>query len=236
MGDEPPFPGNRRYTPCRYPKATYAAMVSLLDEQIGGLLRLLKELDLYENTLLVFTGGNRVTDDIYVDELETYRSEIAVNRRISGKLSLAEKKLHVPMIVSWPKEIVAGTTSGILTSSYDVMATFCDLAHIEAPVTDGISIYPALLGKNRKQKEHECLYWEHSASDGEVAVRFGSWKAIVGEVMKGNRTIRLFDMQTDPNEQCDVAAQNPEIVEQALQFIKREHTSPHLKIFDFPTW
>ena len=54
FGDEEPYLGNKGYFPCRYPRATYAAMVSYWDEQIGGLVAKLKELGLYENTLIVF--------------------------------------------------------------------------------------------------------------------------------------------------------------------------------------
>ena len=234
--DEAPFLGNRRYSPCRYPKATYAAKVSCFDEQVGGLVQLLKDLGIYENTLLVLTGGNHTAGEVFTDELNAYRLSFSKNRSGLGEVSLSENKLHVPMFVSWPKEIEIGVTSDFLTASWDVMTTLCDLVKVEQPVTDGISWLPTLRGKQRKQKEHTCLYWENAEADGEIAVRFGVWKAFVSDVMKGNREVRLFDLSVDPNEYHNVAKQHPDVVEQVLHLIKEGHTPPILKIFDFPTW
>ena len=236
MGDEAPFLGNRRFSPCRYPKATYAAMVSFFDEQVGELVDLLKELGIYDNTLLVLTGGNRVTNEACAAELNVYRSSFSLKAGGSEKVTLSEDKLHAPMIVSWPKEIKTGATSDILTTSWDVMATLCDLVKVEAPLTDGISWLPVLRGKQRKQKAHEFLYWENAELDGEIALRMGIWKAYVGDVMKGNRQVRLFDLSVDPNEHLDVAEQHQDVVAQVLRYIEKSHRSPSLKIFDFPTW
>ena len=53
--------GDKGYFPCRYPKATYAAMVSYMDEQVGCLIELLKECGLYENTLFLFSSDDGPT-------------------------------------------------------------------------------------------------------------------------------------------------------------------------------
>ena len=57
FGDEEPYTGNKGYMPCRYPHATYAAMISYFDEQVGKLVDKLKQEGLYENTLIIFTSG-----------------------------------------------------------------------------------------------------------------------------------------------------------------------------------
>jgi arylsulfatase len=61
FGDEKPYTGQAGYLPCRYPHATYAAMISYFDEQIGQLIEKLKAEHLYENTLIVFTSDNGPT-------------------------------------------------------------------------------------------------------------------------------------------------------------------------------
>ena len=61
FGDEEPYLGDQDYFPHRYPRAAYAGMVSYLDEQVGLLVQQLKDLDLYDNTLIIFTSDNVVS-------------------------------------------------------------------------------------------------------------------------------------------------------------------------------
>ena len=60
IGEEEPFTG-KSYFPCQYPKATYAAMITYLDEQVGEIVALLEELGLTEETMIVFTSDNGPT-------------------------------------------------------------------------------------------------------------------------------------------------------------------------------
>src|SRR5699024_8945067 len=53
FGDEAPYLGDEGYAPVRYPRATYAAMISYLDEQVGKLVQKLKDIGEYENTLII---------------------------------------------------------------------------------------------------------------------------------------------------------------------------------------
>jgi arylsulfatase len=101
------------------------------------------------------------------------------------------------------------------------MPTFAELAGVEAPANDGISLVPTLTGG--EQPKHEYLYWEFPGGKGWVAVRWGEWKGIVKNVHKGNNVMELYDLHTDLRETTDVAAQYPEVVEQMWKFIKESH-------------
>ncbi len=57
FGDETPFAGGS-YVPVRYPRATRAAMITLLDQQVGALVKKLKEQGVYNNTIIVFSSDN----------------------------------------------------------------------------------------------------------------------------------------------------------------------------------
>ena len=236
FGDEKPYEGSSGYFPCLYPRATYAAMVSYLDEQVGQLVQKLKELDLYENTLIIFTSDNGPsfnggTDSQFFDSAAPYKSDYGW-----GKCSLREGGIRVPMIASWPRHIRKGTTTELLSAFWDIMPTFCDIAGVETPATDGISILPTLLGK-KKQKKHPYLYWEFSSDfGGQKAVRMGKWKAYVANVLKGNRQIALYNLEKDPGEQQDVAAQYPKVVSQILQIFRDEHENPEFEQFNLPVW
>lgn len=236
FGDEEPYLGNKGYFPCRYPRATYAAMVSYWDEQIGGLVQKLKELGIYENTVIIFTSDNGPTfnggsDSPFFDSAKPFKSELGW-----GKASLREGGIRVPMIASWPGHIPAGSESDLLSAFWDMMPTMCELAGVEPPTTDGISMVPEMLGQTANQKKHEYLYWEYPEAGGQKAVRMGNWKAFVRNIHKGGRKVELYDLSDYPYEQNDVAEQHPEIVEKVLKIFRTEHVDSDIKKFEMPVW
>lgn len=236
FGDEEPYIGDKDYFPCRYPHATYAAMVSYWDEQIGGLVKKLKDLGIYENTVIIFTSDNGPSfnggcDSPFFDSAKPFKSEGGW-----GKASLREGGIRVPMIASWPGHIPAGTTSNHLSAFWDMMPTMCELAGIEPPVTDGISMVQEMLGKTEKQKKHEFLYWEFPEAGGQKALRMGYWKAFVKNIHNGGRKVELYDLSKDPREQNDVAEQHPDVVKKVLEIFRSEHTTPEIKKFEMPIW
>ena len=236
FGEEEPYVGNKGYFPCRYPRATYAAMISHWDEQIGGLVTKLKELGIYENTIIIFTSDNGPTfnggsDSPFFESAKPMKCEAGW-----GKASLREGGIRVPMIASWPGHIEAGSQSDLLSAFWDVMPTLCDIAGVECPPTDGISMLPELLGKKKKQKVHDFLYWEYPEAGGQKAVRMGKWKAFVNKVRKGNKDIELYDLSADPREQHNVASQHPEIVKEVLEIFRSQHEEAEIKNFNLPVW
>ena len=236
FGDEEPYIGNKGYFPCRYPRATYAAMVSYWDEQIGGLIQKLKDLGIYENTIIIFTSDNGPTfnggtDSPWFDSAKPFKSE-----RGWGKASLREGGIRTPMIASWPNHIQAGSTSNLLSAFWDMMPTMCDIAGVESPATDGISMLPEMLGKKEEQKHHEYLYWEYPEQGGQKALRMGDWKVFVPNIHKGNRDIELYDLSTDPREQVNVAKDHPEVVKRVLEIFREAHVDAEVERFKMPVW
>jgi arylsulfatase len=112
------------------------------------------------------------------------------------------------------------------------MPTFAQLAGIKCPSTDGISIMPTLLGKNKRQKQHEYLYWEFNEIKGAKAVRWGKWKGLLDNIKKGNTTMQLFDLEKDVREQHDVADEHPDVVKKIQQIMKEARTVPANKKFN----
>ena len=60
--------------------------------------------------------------------------------------------------------------------------------------------------------------------EGQQAVRMGDWKGLRNRIFKGNMEIELYNLKSDPREQNNVAAQNPEVVKSIAQLMKQEHT------------
>ncbi len=206
FGDEEPYTGDQGYFPHRYPHACYAAMVSYLDEQVGEIVKLVDELGLSENTIIIFSSDNGPTynggtDSPWFDSAKPFKSE-----RGWGKGYLHEGGIRVPLIVKWPGKINPATQTALISANYDLLPTLCGIAGVEAPSEiDGISFLPTLLG-NKKQQEHEFLYWEFPAYGGQQAVRFGNWKGIRKNIFKGNLKVELYDLDNDIRELDNVAA------------------------------
>jgi arylsulfatase len=231
FGDEPPYPGDQGYFPCRYPHATYAAMVSYLDERIGELVRVLKEHGKYENTLIIFTSDNGPTynggtDSPWFDSGGPFRSGQGW-----AKGYLHEGGIRVPLIACWPGKIVPGSESDHLSAFWDLLPTLCDVSGAELPPkVDGISFLPELLDEGEQQK-HPYLYWEFPEYGGQQAVRMGDWKAIRKNIRQGNLELELYNLSVDIQEQQDVAGDHPDLVRQMEQIMKKEHRPAQLEVF-----
>jgi arylsulfatase len=231
FGDEEPYAGDQGYFPSRYPHATYAAMISYLDERVGELVSVLKEQGQYENTLIVFSSDNGPTfnggtDSPWFNSGGPFRSE-----RGWGKAFLHEGGIRVPMIASWPAEIEAGTNSDHISAFWDLLPTFCEAAGTDVPEgVDGISFLPELLSEG-EQGQHPYLYWEFPASGGQQAVRMGNWKAIRKDIREGNMEIELYNLEDDIQEQNNLASEYPEIISEIELIMEREHVPSALERF-----
>ncbi|GAB3665125.1 arylsulfatase [Echinicola sediminis] len=231
FGDEEPYLGNKGYFPTRYPKAAYAAMVTYLDAQVGELIAKLKATGQYENTLIIFSSDNGPTynggtESPYFDSAKPFKSDYGW-----GKGFVHEGGIRVPMIAAWEGKIKPGTSSNLISAFWDVMPTLADVAGAPTPEKiDGISFLPELLGE-KGQEKHDFLYWEFPAYQGQQAVRMGKWKGIRRDIFKGNMEIELYDLESDPQEQNNIAQSHPEVVTKIAEIMKNEHSTPSIDRF-----
>jgi arylsulfatase A len=215
---EIPFQGGH-YGRQDYPRAAYAAMVTHMDEDIGKLNSLLKELKLDENTVVMFAsdngphveGGN---DPSFFNSSGGLRGE---------KRSLYEGGIRTPFIVKWPAMIDSARVSIHISAFWDVLPTLFDVSGVDIPKDiDGISFLPELLGE--KQTKHDLLYWEfHGYTGDKQAIRLGKWKAVRDKIKAADTPIQLFDIEADPYEKSDVAGQFPELVAQMKTLFDKTH-------------
>ena len=231
FGDEEPYGGSQGYFPCRYPRATYAAMVSFLDHQIGELIAELKKLGIYENTIIIFSSDNGPTYNGGTDSPWFNSGGLFKSERGWGKGSVHEGGIRVPMIVSWPAKIEEGKVSGHISSFYDVLPTVCELAGVTVPEdVDGKSFLTELTGDGTTEKL-DYYYWEFHAHNGQQALRLGNWKAIRKNILQGNMEIELYNLENDIQEQNNVAAQHPGLVKQIEEIFKAEHVEATIERF-----
>lgn len=231
FGDEKPYLGEQGYFPSRYPHATYAAMVSYLDDQVGQLIKKLKETGQYENTLIIFSSDNGYAYNAGCDPawFNSFAPFAVTYGR--GKGFVHEGGIRVPMIASWPGKIKPGSETKLISCFYDILPTVCEAAGIPIPAeTDGISFLPTLLGE-KKQPKHEYLYWDFPEYNGQQAVRMGPWKGLRLNMQKGNTILQLFNLDDDSKEINDIAGQHPDLVDQILGIMQKEHRKSEFSRF-----
>ena len=226
---ETPYRG-KQYQPHDTPRAAYAAMISRMDRTVGRVMDLLKELKLDQNTIVLFSSDNGAID-AYAGTDAKFFGSLANFRGMKG--SLYEGGIRIPLIVRWPGHVKAGTTSDLPVAFWDLLPTLGDAAGIETPKgLDGVSILPTLTGRG-EQARHEFLYWEFPAYRGQQAVRAGKWKIVRQNLVKGPSAFELYDLEADPSESKDVAAEHPDVVKR-LEAIAREQHTPS-DIFPLPS-
>ncbi len=224
LGDEEHYNGSKGYFPNRYPHAAYAGMITYLDDQVGELIAKLKELDLYENTLIIFTSDNGPTytggvDAPFFNSAGPFMEEYGRTKGFTY-----EGGIRVPMIAHWQGKIEQGTTTDHISAFWDVLPTIADLIGAETPGDiDGISFLPTLL-QEQVQTKHDFLYWEFPSYNGQQAVRMGKWKGIRKDIFDGNMEIELYNLENDPSESNNIAGENPDVVSQIENLMKEQHT------------
>ena len=201
--------------------AAFAAMVTLLDKQVGEILDKVKELGLDKNTIVMFSSDNGPhmeggADPDYFDS----------NGALKGyKRDLYEGGIREPMIAWWPGKIEAGSTNNHISAFWDVLPTVAEIAGAETPGNiDGISFLPTLMGEG-DQKQHDYLYWEFHERGGRKALRKGDWKLVRYNVLNPeNTTTELFNLAIDIGEENNVADENPEVVKELMELMESART------------
>ena len=195
----------------------HAAMITRMDRDVGRLLDLLVELDIAEDTLVVFTSDNGHHNESGHDP-EFFDD----NGPLRGmKRHLYEGGIRVPTIAWWPGQIQPGTETHHIGYFGDFMATACELANQSPPTpNDSISFLPLLMGKQDRQEQHDYLYWEFYERQGARAIRQGNWKAVRP---KWNAPVELYDLSSDLGEANDLAEQYPDRVERMAQLMEEAH-------------
>ncbi|MEQ1828823.1 MAG: arylsulfatase [Pirellula sp.] len=212
--------------PWSEPARRYAAMVTMVDRQVGEILALLKELGIEKNTLVFFSGDNGGQDRF--PDKENPRGLHNANKDPKtgvefrgGKGSLYEGGLRVPFMAYWPGKIAPGRVSEYLGFFPDVMPTIAEVTGAKLPPDiDGLSILPELIGETASghaQAQHEFLYWETA---GWSAIRQNQWRAVRP---KPTGAWELYNVSSDPSETKDVANTNPEILRKLTLLADKSH-------------
>jgi arylsulfatase A-like enzyme len=199
---------------------SYAAMVTRLDSDVGRLLALLKELQLDDRTLVVFSGDNGSSFPPNSEFGKLF--DQAANGLRGFKRELYEGGLRQAAMARWPGVVPAGRVSDEPWAFWDVLPTVAELTGAKIPAgvkVDGLSLVSYLKGGPAPTREY--FYWELHEGRPIQAIRFGDWKAVRSGPFK---PLELYNLKTDPGEANNLAAQNPDLVAKAESLIKHART------------
>jgi arylsulfatase A-like enzyme len=193
--------------------ATYAAMVTRMDEEIGRLLKTLDDLGLAEHTLVVFSSDQGATFEWGNQGTSAYHDS---NRPFRGqKRTLWEGGIRVPAVVRWPGKVPARTISHEPLSMLDLLPTFLAAAGAgpdPAWQVDGRNMLPVWMGAEKAPPR--TLFWEWRAEgSSQLAVMRGDLKL----VLTGNNPPELFNVETDPAERRSILAEHDALAKQLRQ-------------------
>ncbi|MAG56233.1 MAG: aryl-sulfate sulfohydrolase [Planctomycetes bacterium] len=198
--DKPPAGGHRN--------ARYAAMIASMDESLGRVLAALDEKKLADRTVVIFYSDNG-----------GHGSVTNAKPLRGAKGTLFEGGIRVPMIVRWPGNVGAASTSDVPVIGTDLYPTFLELSGASRPsqILDGESLVPVWTGRGKLKRD--AIYWHFPAylqgrfeGDGfrtrpGGVIRSGRFKLI--EYFEDGRKL-LFDLEADAGEKTDLASGMPE--------------------------
>ncbi len=184
-----------------------AAQLEVMDKGVGLISDKLEELDLADDTILIFTSDNGG------------ETRITTNAPLrGGKSELYEGGIREPFIIRWPGRIPGGAVCDQPISTVDLYPTFLELTNIEPDLKqhlDGISLDPLLRG-SAEQIENRAHYWYFPLPEKHFlggrssdVVRKGKYKLIE---FFDDQTVELYDVVKDVGEENDLSSTMPEKV------------------------
>ncbi len=211
----------KRFASLPLERRIYAAMISAVDDGIGGLRKALERNGQLDNTLIFLLGDNGAT----VEKRAGLNQNFATagdNGVFKGfKFSLFDGGHHVPACVSWPARIPKAGAVKELAMSMDILPTICNATGADLPAAvDGSNILPVLTASAKSP--HDALYWFQG---GQLAIRRDKWKLVLngrlydrraegGQPLKGEDAIWLSDLEADPGETRNLRRQHPTVVDE----------------------
>jgi len=202
-------------------EAIYYGNVSQTDHETGRLLKALDEMNLRDNTFVMFTSDNGPETFMrYKTALYSHGSPGALR---GMKLHMREGGCRIPGIVRWPGKSQPATVCSEPVNGTDVLPTLCEVAGIEPPkdrAIDGASIAPIF--HNKTIPRQRPLYWryDNALTEAKIAMRQGDWKILSD--LKFEK-MELYNLKDDLPESNNLVNKHPQKLNEMLAQLKAIH-------------
>ena len=186
------------------PQKAYTNVIEHLDTEVGRLMKAIRDSDLAQNTLVIFTSDNGPW-------LRFKHHGGSAKPLRDGKGTNFEGGQRVPCLMWAPGRIPANTTSNAFLSTLDLLPSLATLTDTPLPAdhtSDGHNAAPTILGHEPSPRSEFLYYSSHGALTG---IRSDHWKLLQPGKAKKPKTL-LFNLAQDLSETTNLAPQHPEIV------------------------
>jgi arylsulfatase A-like enzyme len=216
----------------------FATSTRRIDDQVGDILKLLKDLKIDSNTLVVFSSDNGPSIESYLPKpyVKYEASFFSSFGPFDGiKRDVLEGGMRMPVIAKWTGHIPAHTIVNSPSISYDWMPTFLDAAGLPAPaVSDGVSLLPSVTGKGRQRAS--MIYSEYfeggktpaypefaAVNRGRVRnqmqmIRMGNLVGLRYNIKSQDDNFQIFDVLKDLHQQYNLAeTKNMDVLQRKMK-------------------
>ncbi len=202
----------------------YAAGVRRIDDAVGDLKKLLQDLAIDTNTLVVFTSDNGPTTEDYLTLTPSYVANFfdTFGPMDGVKRDTWEGGIRLPTFVRWPGQITPGLINSSPSQFHDWMPTFTELAGLPAPArSDGVSLVPTLMGVGSQRPstiyvEYDDPYSTPSYPEFEPThrgrthnqmqvIRLNGLQGVRYDIATHADDFEIYDVANDPKEAANLA-------------------------------
>lgn len=201
-------------TKMRQDNATYAAMVENTDDNVGRLLKVLSNLNIDDNTIVILTSDNGGLSNDGTNKRDLATTNFPLR---AGKGHLYEGGVKVPLFIKWNNNFKPHTDANSLVMLMDIYPTVLDIIGQKSlPNKDGLSMLP-VLKQNQNWSKRETFWYSPNARPGNtgdsksMAVRSGNWKLVY---FYEKDITELYNLKSDPGENNNLSAKFPQKVKE----------------------
>ena len=205
----------------------FATMTRRIDSCVGDLLKLLRDLDIDEETLVVFTSDNGPHKESYLkDELYRPTSFRSYGPYDGIKRDLWEGGIRMPSLAWWPGSIPAGRIDHAPSQFHDWLNTFVDLAgEPQLAMSDGVSLSPTLTGLGLQEPGQVYIEYYNKRSTPTYedfdkshrgrprlqmqALFLNGYKGVRMDIQGHQDAFEIYDVENDPQETRNLAGSSP---------------------------
>lgn len=193
--------------------ARIAAMITNIDENVGRLFKKLDELEIRENTIVIYLNDNGPNSMRYVGNMRGMKSHVD------------DGGIRSPLLFHWPARVAGRTTSHALCAHIDVVPTLLEACNVAAPAQlklDGRSFLSLLTEADAEWPTRQVVLQSHRGNAPQefhhFALHEDPWKLVHpsgfgNERLDGKPELELYNLNDDPKQQHNLATERPDVLQ-----------------------